>query len=180
MSSDSVKKYPGQRWVVLLFTVGQKYARVGSGQGPSLPLTQGRQNSTLNMAFFWGESYFRITDFNLASTMMLIMTWWPKFDTWNIANKFLHHPIRSLIKKSYELNNLSCQAKILDYKKNCKIKSVWYWLWVWITNYHVPQYIFCIIVFWPKFMTIRDNSHFLLNKVIEIGPDPSILLVRSK
>jgi len=31
-----VKKYPGPRRVSLLFTVGQRYARVGSGQGQSL------------------------------------------------------------------------------------------------------------------------------------------------
>jgi len=31
-----VKKYQGQRQVSLLFTVGQKYARVDLGQGPSL------------------------------------------------------------------------------------------------------------------------------------------------
>jgi len=31
-----VKKYPGQRRVGLLFTAGQKYAQVRSGQGPSL------------------------------------------------------------------------------------------------------------------------------------------------
>jgi len=31
-----VKKYPSQRGVSLLFVAGQKYARVGSDQGPSL------------------------------------------------------------------------------------------------------------------------------------------------
>jgi len=31
ISSGQVKKYPLQRWVGLLFTAGQKYARVGSG-----------------------------------------------------------------------------------------------------------------------------------------------------
>jgi len=31
-----VKKYPGQRQVSLLFAAGQKCARVGLGQGPSL------------------------------------------------------------------------------------------------------------------------------------------------
>jgi len=31
ISSGQVKKYPGQRWVGLLFIVGQEYARVGSG-----------------------------------------------------------------------------------------------------------------------------------------------------
>jgi len=31
ISSCLIKKYPGQRRVNLLFTVGQKYARVGSG-----------------------------------------------------------------------------------------------------------------------------------------------------
>jgi len=31
-----IKKYPGQRRVGLLFSVGLKYARVGSGQGPYL------------------------------------------------------------------------------------------------------------------------------------------------
>jgi len=31
-----VKKYPGQRQVDLLFTVGQRYAQVGLDQGPSL------------------------------------------------------------------------------------------------------------------------------------------------
>jgi len=34
--SGRVKKYPGQGRVGPLFTVGQKYAWVGSGQGPSL------------------------------------------------------------------------------------------------------------------------------------------------
>jgi len=34
ISSGQVKKYSGQRWVSLLFTVGQNYAWVGSG--PSL------------------------------------------------------------------------------------------------------------------------------------------------
>jgi len=32
----SGQKVPGQRWVSILFTAGQKYACVGSGQGPSL------------------------------------------------------------------------------------------------------------------------------------------------
>jgi len=36
MSSGRVKKYLGQSRVGLLFTVGQKYVRVGSGLGPSL------------------------------------------------------------------------------------------------------------------------------------------------
>jgi len=36
ISSDQVKKYLGQGWVGLFFTAGQKYARVESGQGPSL------------------------------------------------------------------------------------------------------------------------------------------------
>jgi len=36
ISPGQIKKYLGQRWVGLLFTGGQKYARVGSGQGPSL------------------------------------------------------------------------------------------------------------------------------------------------
>jgi len=36
LSSDWVKKYPGQRRVGLLFTAGQTYAHVGSGQCPSL------------------------------------------------------------------------------------------------------------------------------------------------
>jgi len=36
MSSGRVKKYPGQSPVGLLFTAGQKYVVVGSGQGPSL------------------------------------------------------------------------------------------------------------------------------------------------
>jgi len=31
LSSDEVKKYPCQRWVGLLFTESQKYARVWSG-----------------------------------------------------------------------------------------------------------------------------------------------------
>jgi len=34
--SGWVKRYPGQGKVGLLFTTGQKQARVGSGQGPSL------------------------------------------------------------------------------------------------------------------------------------------------
>jgi len=36
ISSGRVKKYLGQRQVGLLFTAGQKYARVGLGKGPSL------------------------------------------------------------------------------------------------------------------------------------------------
>jgi len=38
MSSGRVEKYPGQSRVGLLFTAGQKYARVGSGleMGPDL------------------------------------------------------------------------------------------------------------------------------------------------
>jgi len=36
ISSSWVKKYPGQRWVGLLSTAGQKYARVRLGQGPSV------------------------------------------------------------------------------------------------------------------------------------------------
>jgi len=36
ISPGGVKKYPGQRWVGLLFTAGQKYAWAGSGQGPFL------------------------------------------------------------------------------------------------------------------------------------------------
>jgi len=36
ISSGQVKKYPGQRQFSLLFTLGQKYARVGLGPGPSL------------------------------------------------------------------------------------------------------------------------------------------------
>jgi len=35
ISSSWVKKYPGQRWVCLLFTAGQKYAWLD--QGSSLP-----------------------------------------------------------------------------------------------------------------------------------------------
>jgi len=35
ISSDWVKKYPGQRWVGLLFSAGVK-SKLGSGQGPSL------------------------------------------------------------------------------------------------------------------------------------------------
>jgi len=31
-----VKKYPGQKQVAVSFTAGQKYARAGLGQGPSL------------------------------------------------------------------------------------------------------------------------------------------------
>jgi len=38
MSSGWVKKYLGQSQVGFLFTAGQKYVRVGSDQGPSLPL----------------------------------------------------------------------------------------------------------------------------------------------
>jgi len=34
-----IKKYPGQSRVSVLFTAGQKYSRVGSGQGPSLAKT---------------------------------------------------------------------------------------------------------------------------------------------
>jgi len=36
ISSGWVKKYPNQRRVGILFTAGQKYTVVGSGQGPSL------------------------------------------------------------------------------------------------------------------------------------------------
>jgi len=32
----SGQKVPGSKWISLLFTAGQRYARVGSGQGPSL------------------------------------------------------------------------------------------------------------------------------------------------
>jgi len=46
ISSGQVKKYSGQRQVSLLFTAGQKYAQVVSGQGPSLLMTDagGHQN----------------------------------------------------------------------------------------------------------------------------------------
>jgi len=37
-----VKKYLGQRQVALLFTAGQKYAQVRSGQGPSLLFSTGQ------------------------------------------------------------------------------------------------------------------------------------------
>jgi len=37
--SGWVKKYLGQRRVGLLFTTGQKYGRVGSGQGPSVEMS---------------------------------------------------------------------------------------------------------------------------------------------
>jgi len=36
LSSGRVEEYLGQSWVGLLFTAGQKYVWVGSGQGPSL------------------------------------------------------------------------------------------------------------------------------------------------
>jgi len=36
IAPGQVQKYPGQRRVGLLFTAGQKYDRVVSGQGPSL------------------------------------------------------------------------------------------------------------------------------------------------
>jgi len=39
MSLGQVKKYLGQSGVNLFFTAGQKYARVGLGQDPSLQST---------------------------------------------------------------------------------------------------------------------------------------------
>jgi len=38
--SGRVNMDPGQSWVRLFFTLGQKYEKVGSGQGPSLDPTQ--------------------------------------------------------------------------------------------------------------------------------------------
>jgi len=49
ISSSRVKKYPSQRWVGFLYTVGQKYARVGPGQGPSLVLG----NKLLDQNYFF-------------------------------------------------------------------------------------------------------------------------------
>jgi len=40
ISLGQVRKYLGQRRVSLLFTAGQKYTRLGSGQGPSLVSAQ--------------------------------------------------------------------------------------------------------------------------------------------
>jgi len=64
ISSGQVKKYHGQRWVGLLFTVGQKYARVGSGLGPSLLTTeQYVETHKYSMHELW-------TAYNLESTLI--------------------------------------------------------------------------------------------------------------
>jgi len=55
ISSGRVKKYQGQWRVSLLFTVDQKYAQVGLGQGPSLLSNHGFWKKSWHKAF----SYFK-------------------------------------------------------------------------------------------------------------------------
>jgi len=70
ISLSQVKKYPGQRQIGLLFTGGQKYARMGSGPISSLIIT---------LTYFMSK--FRISGETLRHRFMV-----PEFYSWILSH----------------------------------------------------------------------------------------------